>query len=122
MHRDVVLQPVVDCLPDVSIALYSSPSKLADQIKLQPRGVKEVVDRDLEILPGICLIYRKSANWPPPPISQGVSISSEIIVCPLIVSVMSAEVLCKLRIFFSQSWDSRWTSGELLCVELLYVN
>eukprot|EP01034_Spumella_vulgaris_P023719 gene23719-29972_t len=92
--------------------LGSEVSGSVADITLQPRGVKEVGDRDLEVLPGICLIYRKSANWPPPPISQGVSITSHITLCPVVVSVTSAEAICRLRAFLEGAWDERWTSGE----------
>ena len=80
-------------------------------LQLQPRGVREYDDLDMEFTPGTSIIYKSDYNWPPPPINQGVSVSTEICISPIEIT-LDMEILLRLYTFVMGAWDSRWGSGD----------
>lgn len=80
-------------------------------LNLVPRGVKEFDDFDMELSQGTCIVYKSDYNWPPPPISQGVSVSTEVCISPLAIT-LNMEIIFRLYTFVMGAWDGRWGSGD----------
>lgn len=80
-------------------------------INLLPRGIKEQSSHDFESVPGICFIYKKENNWPPPPIGRGLSIKEEMCVCEVEIT-LKIDILDSLVSYIYGAIDARWASGE----------
>lgn len=80
-------------------------------ISLLPRGVKESGDQDPENQPGVCFLYRKESNWPPPPIGKGTAINSEVCLSPLEITV-KVDIFSDIVSCAYGCWDPRWVTGQ----------
>ena len=59
----------------------------------------------------MCFLYRKTCNWPPPPIGKGTAINSEVCLSPLEITV-KADIFSDIVSCAYGCWDPRWLTGQ----------
>eukprot|EP00595_Chromulina_sp_UTEXLB2642_P002605 CAMPEP_0196768368 /NCGR_PEP_ID=MMETSP1095-20130614/42659_1 /TAXON_ID=96789 ORGANISM="Chromulina nebulosa, Strain UTEXLB2642" /NCGR_SAMPLE_ID=MMETSP1095 /ASSEMBLY_ACC=CAM_ASM_000446 /LENGTH=910 /DNA_ID=CAMNT_0042137849 /DNA_START=192 /DNA_END=2925 /DNA_ORIENTATION=- len=97
------------CLFRTTVPLDSNNKPLF--VSLLPRGVKELSQYDAEVQPGICFVYKRECDFPPPPLSKRIASHLEMM-------IGNIEVICNLDSWFwllnfiVESWDDRWLSCE----------